>query len=148
MNNNGSFKHCLSIQFLIDSCKTRDLLIFDSDTLLLKSIDFIDSKYAVIADLEKKNERDSRIHGNVYTSETRFLPFIQYINCQILRDNNIKYFHPDRIHGGMTVAGNYYDTGASLYEDVLNLNLQFKQISYKKYIHHFEHGSWKQVKYN
>ena len=145
-NNNGSFKHCLSIQFLIDFCKTQDLLIFDSDTLLLKPIDFIDHKYITVADLEIKNKKNPRNGGKIYRSETRFLPFIQYINCQMIKDNKIKYFYPDRIHGGLTVAGNYYDTGASLYEDVLNLNLPFKQISYKNYIQHFEHGSWKNSK--
>ena len=63
----------------------------------------------------------------------------------MLKDNKIKYFHSDRIHGGLTVTGNYYDTGASLYEDILNLNLPYKQISYEKYIYHFEHGSWKNI---
>jgi hypothetical protein len=35
-----------------------------------------------------------------------------------------------------------YDTGGSFYEDIINLNLPYKQITYTNYINHFKGGSW------
>ena len=144
-NNNGSLKHCLSIQFLLNICRSRDLLLFDSDTLLLKNIDFINPSYITVADLEKKDDPCTRSPSGKYLSETRFLPFIQYFNCELINKNQLKYFYPDRIHGGLTFSGNYYDTGASFYEDVINKNLIFKRINYKEYIKHLDHGSWRNL---
>lgn len=145
-NNNGSLKHCLSIQFLLNACRSRDMLLFDSDTLLLKQIDFINSAYVTIADLEKKGDPCSRTPSGKYLSETRFVPFIQYFNCDLIKRKELKYFYPNRIHGGLTFSGNYYDTGASFYEDVINANLPFKRIQYKEYIDHLDHGSWRKHK--
>ena len=142
-NNNGSLKHCLSIQFLLNTCRSRDMLLFDSDTILLKQIDFINPAYVTIADLEKKGDTCSRAPRGKYLSETRFLPFIQYFNCDLIKRKELKYFYPNRIHGGLTFSGNYYDTGASFYEDVINANLPFKKIYYKEYINHLDHGSWR-----
>lgn len=142
-NNNGSLKHCLSIQFLLNACRSRDMLLFDSDTILLKQIDFINPAYVTIADLEKKGDPCSRAPCGKYLSETRFLPFIQYFNCDLIKRKALKYFYPNRIHGGLTFSGNYYDTGASFYEDVINANLPFKRIQYKEYINHLDHGSWR-----
>ena len=142
VNRNGSFKHCLSVQFLIEFCKTRDMLLFDSDTILNHSVDFIDPLVVTAADIEEKNEKSCR-NGVVYRSETRFIPFIQYFNCSMMKNLGLKYFDRNRILGGMTSAGNHYDTGASFYEDVAKMKLPFKKIPYRQYIDHLEHGSWR-----
>ena len=142
-NNNGSFKHCFSIQFLLNICKSRDMLLFDSDTILKHAIDFINPAYITIADLEIKYSKDSRCKNGIYTSQTRFIPFIQYFNCEKILQYKLKYFYANRIHGGSSISGNYYDTGASFYEDLINRNLPFKKISYTTYIDHLDHGSWK-----
>jgi hypothetical protein len=52
------------------------LLLFDSDTVLLKNIDFINPSYITVADLEKKDDPCARSPSGKYLSETRFLPFI------------------------------------------------------------------------
>lgn len=145
-NNNGSLKHCYSIQFLLNKCKSRDMLLFDSDTILKSAIDFINPSYVTIADLEIKRSKDPRMQNKIYTSQTRFMPFIQYFNCEKVLQCKLKYFYADRIHGGSSQSGNYYDTGASFYEDLINRNLPFKRIYYIKYIDHLDHGSWKPTK--
>jgi len=46
-----------------------------------------------------------------------------------------------RIHG--IEGGFLYDTGASLYEDVIKHKIPYKMIANSKYITHLGHGSWK-----
>lgn len=67
-NNNGSLKHCISIQLLLNLCKSRDMLLFDSDTVLNSPIDFINPAYVTIADLEVKNSKDPRSPHGIYLS--------------------------------------------------------------------------------
>ena len=140
-NNYGSLKHAASIQFLLNICTTKILLLFDSDTILHKDIDFIDMQYASIADLEE-NGKNGR-NGKLYTSFTRFMPFIQFFNIDMIQKKKIRYFDYARMHGVLAPnRGNYYDTGASFYADLVKNNLQFKRINYKDYIKHLDHGSW------
>lgn len=129
-NNHASLKHSMSIQFLLNSCLTKHLLLFDSDTRLLKDIDFIDERIVSAFD----------IHNN--GSKTRALPFIQYFNVQMIKSLKLKYLDINRMHGGMNIKNNNYDTGASFYEDICSLNLPFKKINYKEYIWHMKRGSW------
>lgn len=140
-NNYGSLKHAASIQFLLNICTTKILILFDSDTILLKAIDFIDTQYASIADLEE-NGKIGR-NGKLYSSFTRFMPFIQFFNVAMLNKEKIKYFDYSRMHGVLAPnKGNYYDTGASFYADLVKNKLHFKRINHKEYIKHLDHGSW------
>ena len=140
-NNFGSLKHACSIQFLLNICQTDYMMLFDSDTVLLNDIDFIDSKYASIADFEEHGKIGR--NGKLYTSFTRMLPFIQFFNIKLLKNANIKYFDYTRIHGILAPNyGNYYDTGASFYEDLTKNNLPIKRINHTNYIVHLDHGSW------
>jgi len=117
------------------------MLLFDSDTLLLKDIDFIDNTYASIADMEKQGGMGR--NGKPYTSFTRLLPFIQFFNVKMIKAYNIRYFDYSRMHGVIAPnRGNYYDTGASFYEDLVKHGLKIRQIDYKSYIIHKDHGSW------
>ena len=50
-NNHASAKHCYSIQYLLNICKTKYMVLFDSDTVLHKDIDFIDDNTVTAADI-------------------------------------------------------------------------------------------------
>lgn len=140
-NNFGSLKHACSIQFLLNICCTDCMLLFDSDTILLQDIDFIDTKYASIADLEE-NGKIGR-NGKTYSSFTRMLPFIQFFNVKMIQEHKIAYFDYARMHGILAPnRGNYYDTGASFYADLISNKLPIKRIDYNQYIKHLDHGSW------
>lgn len=131
-NNYASYKHAMSIQFLLNILRYNDLIFLDSDVLLKKDIDFIDQRYAVIADFPDKKLKP------------RFIPFIMYINQKIMCEKNIKYLDISRMHGGANIYNSYmYDTGCSFYEDIISFNLPIKRINYKNYVVHFGGGSWK-----
>ena len=82
-NNYASLKHTISINFLLECCCTESMMLFDSDIILKKSIDFIDTDFLTIADIEMNGHLD-RNNEKTYMGNTRFLPFIQYFNVMKL----------------------------------------------------------------
>lgn len=134
-NNYASYKHAMTVQFLLNTLQYDDLIFLDSDVLLKKDIDFIDQKYAIIADYPDKKIKP------------RFIPFIMYINKKKIQQKNIKYLDIYRMHGGADEHNSHlYDTGCSFYEDVVEAKLPIKKIIYGKYVVHFGGGSWRQSK--
>lgn len=130
-NNYASLKHCVSIQFLLNICTTRYAMLFDSDTKLLRDIDFISDEIISAFD----------IHNN--GSKLRALPYIQFFNIDMFKSSKIKYFDPNRMHGGSNlIASHKYDTGASFFEDIKKMHLPYRQINYSNYIWHKKRGSW------
>ena len=86
-----SMKHCMALQALIDDSRLQDdILICDSDIIVERDIDFIDSSFAAIGKTETKKEIYAR---------PRILPFLCYINRRELAANGIKYFDSSRCHG-------------------------------------------------
>lgn len=131
-NNNGSFKHCLTIQWIIDNCEKDNLIIFDCDTILKKNIDFLDTKYISIASIDNRIKFKKRLH-----------PCFQYFNISSIRKLNIKYFDPARINGGTTKDGFYYDTGASFFEDIEKQHLPYKVLSnLDQYVSHLRAATY------
>lgn len=131
MNNYASYKHALTIQFIIDYLQYDSLVFMDSDVLLKKDIDFIDSTYAVVADFPGTS------------AKPRFLPFIMYVNRKRICSNKIRYLDVNRMHGASNAYNScLYDTGCSFYEDVINAHLPVKHIKNNEYIVHFKGGSW------
>lgn len=136
-NNYASYKHAITVQFLLDILQYNDLLFLDSDTLLKRDIDFIDQRFVVIADYP-----DEKV-------KPRFIPYIMYLNQSKIKSKNIKYLDVYRMHGGVNARNScMYDTGCSFYEDVVNAKLPTKKINYSKYIVHFGGGSWKKSKHD
>lgn len=141
---NASFKHTYSIHWLIDYCRTREvknLLLFDSDTILNAPIDFIDESYITVADIS--------IYGHYRNcGRERFLPFVQYFNIEMMTACNQPYFDPYRMHGGLTAGteNNNYDTGASFYEDCLVKKFPYAAIDFRTYVTHLGHGSWNELR--
>ena len=136
-NNFGSYKHCKTIQWLLDNCKHDNMILFDSDIVALKDFaDIIDENAITSAEVFIKNMHYSR-----------FLPFMQYFNCKMIKNTSIKYFDESRMQD---ISKFYvgYDTGGSFYEDVKSKKLPVKQICLKDYILHYGSGSWKPTKYS
>lgn len=134
-NNYASYKHAMTVQFLLNILQYDDLVFLDSDILLKRDIDFIDQRFAVIADYPDKKFKP------------RFIPFIMYINQSKIKSKNIKYLDIYRMHGGANAHNScIYDTGCSFYEDVSKAKLPVKKINYEEYIVHFGGGSWKKSK--
>ena len=146
-NKFGSFKHAASIQFLLDICTTDKMILCDSDTIAKYKFDFIGSDAVTVADLQKNGTcayEDERRKNMIYTSKTRFLPYVQLFNVKKMNELSLKYFDYSRIHGVLSpYNGNYYDTGASLYEDCIKQDCKFEVIDYHKYMKHLGQGSWK-----
>lgn len=136
--NFGSAKHSMSIDWL---CKNvnENFILMDSDTLLLKPIDFIDENYICCSDIV-----------NVRKGIDRIRPMITYINVKKMKENHISFFDGNRMHALCKRNSSifwFYDTGASFYEDVKKINL-FKRIMAQDYIVHYGKGSWRSVKNN
>ena len=143
-SHNGSLKHCYSIQWLLDICQTKMFLLADSDIIVNKKIDFLDEDYATIAHIQyegQPNEKTGKSFGKPYQAKTRFLPYLQFFNLELLQKYHVKYFNPMKMHGGL--AGNVYDTGAAFYEEVTSKNLPFKTFDYHDYLFHYAAMSWK-----
>lgn len=134
----GSYKHCITIQYILDHYD--NVLLFDSDIVLKKKIDFIDEDVISAFGIEQR-----RIDSWGFLVEKRSVPFIHYFNTKKLRELNIRYFDNDRICCGSVPrkTETVYDTGASFLEDIQNY-LGYKIINHSEYINHLGHGSWKQ----
>ena len=150
-SNNGSFKHTYSIQYLINICLTKKLLLLDSDVIVNSNLDFIDFDNIVVSDTQlhlQPIEQHTKNYNKPYISKSRFLPYIQLLNCAKLAKEKILYFDPTRIQGGCSKLADYYDTGASLYEDIQKKKLDWRKIDYTRYITHLGGQSWKKYDVN
>ena len=127
-------KHAHAIDWMIGRCRTKHLLILDSDAILKKDIDFIDDNFCTIADI-----------GKDFNVE-RFLPMIQYINIDEFRKHNLFFCDSKRIRFGLDFKYNGWDTGACLYKDVIDKKLKYKKINMNDYIIHIGGSSWKQIR--
>ena len=130
--NFGSAKHAMSIEWLCNNVGS-DFILLDSDVLLKRPIDFIDTKYACICEIYK----------NVDGSKLRCSPMLCYLNVPKLNKLGISYFDPNRMLGlnKYNSESMKYDTGSSLYEDLFGKSL-IKQIIMNDYIEHYGNGSW------
>lgn len=135
LNKCGSAKHCRTIQWLFDNLEDDEFVLLDSDVLLIKQLDFFNSKFSCAATYE--------VFPNM---KHRFLPFVTYFNLKLLREKHIHYFDVKRMNG-LSIEGEQYDTGASFLEDVINNNLPFLNINFNNYLVHFKNGSWSTKSY-
>ena len=145
-NANGSLKHCYSIQFLLNACHTRHMLMLDSDVIFHKKPDFIDDNVITSAEIEREGQFCKRCN-KIFAGKTRFAPILQYFNVAMTNAHHLTYYNPMMMHGGLSKQqhdiGNYYDTGAWFYEQVNKRLLKYHEIKYEDYITHLNHGSWK-----
>jgi hypothetical protein len=137
-NDLGSAKHALTIDWLINNLPYDDFVLFDSDVVLKKPIDFINSKYLTVGEISYKEHNEKNVR------RLRLLPYCQYFNAAEIRRRNIKYFDASRIIGFDPLLTKGYDTGTSFYEDLLALNdaKLNTSIDLDNYINHYKNGSW------
>lgn len=142
-SNYGSAKHIMSVQKLWELIP-EGFILMESDILLTKNINFLwDEQYAACGKVQwfrnRTKERD------------RLLPFLCYLNVPLLTANCARYFDPARCWslspGGMNNIANWYDTGASLLEDIVKTKPQLVARLYRDLDHYYIHytgGSWRQ----
>lgn len=141
-NNYASLRHSLTIDFILRTFKNKHIILLDSDVLITHDLNFLEDDCLSIYDVD----RDVRMNPN---AKFRTLPFIQYFNTELLRQNNLRFLDISRINGGTNLANSkMYDTGSSFYEDMLNAKqynnkLKFKRIDIFKYIVHMKGASWR-----
>lgn len=141
-SNYGSFKHIRSVQELWEYLPD-GFILMESDILIAKPIDFLwDERYAACGKVQwfrgRSREKD------------RLLPFLCYLNVPLLSANGARYFDPSRCwalqSGGMENPANWYDTGASLLEDIIKTKPALVARLYSdldSYYIHYKGGSWR-----
>lgn len=130
LNKWASAKHCYSVEKCIELIN-ENFVLLDSDILLKKSInEFFDDRYIFVGTQEKRPGLPIRL-----------LPYLCFINVDMMKKNNIHYFDETMMNGLMvTKNGNVYDTGAAF---VVNAkNLPHKSIEIKNYMVHYAGASW------
>jgi len=142
-SNYGSAKHIMSVQKLWELIPD-GFILMESDILLTRNINFLwAEQYAACGKAQwfrgRTREKD------------RLLPFLCYINVPLCVANGARYFDPKRCWslspGGMNNPANWYDTGASLLEDIVKTKPQLVARLYRDLDHYYLHytgGSWRQ----
>lgn len=141
-SNFGSMKHCMSVQKLFELLPDGFILL-ESDVILRKDIGFIwDERYAAVGTIQKHPR------GNFY-GISRLLPYLCYLNVPLLTKYGARYYDPNRcwmLQEGEFTRGNWYDTGASILEDIVKTKPQLVCLNYpslsNKYLH-YAAGSWR-----
>ena len=142
-SNYGSAKHIMSVQKLWELLPD-GFILMESDILLKRDISFLwDEEYAACGKAQWFRGRTKE--------KDRLLPFLCYLNVPLLQANGAKYYDPTRCWalspGGMGNPANWYDTGASLLEDIINTKPELVARLYRDLDHYYVHytgGSWRQ----
>lgn len=136
----ANLRHSYGIQYLIDLCQTKYFLLFDNDTILKRSIDFIDDKHITIAGFQ-----NAYTVKDIIRRRGRFLPFIQLFNKDMLRNYKLRFFDSKKIINGKDKNAREYDTGAAFTELVFDNGLPVKILDVPEYVEHLGGGSWAKV---
>lgn len=131
-NNFGSLKHCLTIDKCIDLIDDGFILL-DSDVLLKRNISSLwDKHYCTVGQISKGSTK----------WKGRIVPFANFINTEICKKHNIKYFNKNKIFGVKHDLP-YYDTGSFFLEEIEKKSLLIKDINISEYIVHYGAGSYR-----
>ena len=135
--NFGSCKHMMSVDWLLYNIE-EPFVLCDSDILVRQSIEeFFDETQAAIG----------KLHINNQLNVPRLEPMLCWLNAPMLRDAGIRYFDATRAWGLLPNRDdkrNWYDTGASLLEDIKAKALPWREVDIdEKHIFHLGSGSWK-----
>lgn len=141
-SNYGSYKHCCSVQWLMDHLD-EPFLLMDSDVLIRQRITtFCNPSYAFTGRVVCNTRK--RFGLEIYRAE----PFLCYINTPMLRAAGVTYLNTDYMWAlSHQSPNNRYDTGAWFLKDVMDHRLPYRDIDTTPYIAHFGHGSWHATNY-
>lgn len=141
LSNFGSAKHIRTVQELWRLIP-QGFVLLEGDAILTKPIDWMwREEFAVVAKVAWKN-------GNKI-SIARYMPYLMYMNVPKLVAKGVSFFDPKRcwaLQKGEMTRGNWYDTGASLLEDVINGKPELVGWNVKEltdFYAHYDGGSWK-----
>ena len=132
-NNFGSLKHCLTIDKCIDLIDGGFILL-DSDVLLKQNLNGLWDKNCCSV---------GQVNGNTAKWKERIVPFVNFINTEMCKKHNIRYFNENKIFG-IKQSKPYYDTGSFFLEEIRKKNLLFRSINASDYIVHYGAGSYRQ----
>jgi hypothetical protein len=141
LSNFGSFKHIITVQKLWEILPNGFVLL-EGDALVRKPIDWMwREDFAAVGKVEWKPNNPVVV--------PRFEPYLLYMNVQKLVAKGVSFFDPMRcwaLQKGELRRGNFYDTGASLLEDVINgkpelVGWNVKELN--EYYDHYHGGSWR-----
>ena len=136
----GSDRHMMTIQKLFELLPDGFILV-ESDTLVKKDIrELWQEEYSFVGYVKRDGP---------YLNKPRILPMLCYLNVPKFRELGVDYFDPERswmLHECESNPNNWYDTGASLLEDVLSHrpNLKGLSVDITQYIVHLGGASYRQ----
>lgn len=137
----ASVRHMRTVQELWRLLPDGFVLV-ESDVLIKKPIDeFFREEYSFVAYVQRQQPHNPFGIG-------RILPMLCWLNVPKFVAEGVQYFDPNRTYGlkaDRNERTNWYDTGASLLEDVLSHRPRLKglHIDIREFIEHFGSGSWR-----
>jgi len=143
VNHWGSDLHMMTVQRLFDLLPDGFILV-ESDVLVKADITKLwREEYSFCAYVQRQQR------GNRF-GRGRILPMLCYLNVPKFKAEGVNYFDPDRswmLHKGEDNPQNWYDTGASLLEDVLAHRPRLKglHVDIRPMVEHLGGASYKTV---
>lgn len=141
LSNFGSFKHIITVQKLWEILP-HGFVLLEGDALIRKPIDWMwREDFAAVGKVEWKPNNPVVV--------PRFEPYLLYMNVPKLVAKGVSFFDPMRcwaLQKGEMTRGNFYDTGASLLEDVINGKPELVGWNVQELNNYFDHyhgGSWR-----
>ena len=137
----ASVRHMRTVQELWRLLPDGFVLV-ESDVLIKKPIDeFFREEYSFVAYVQRHQPHNPFGIG-------RILPMLCWFNVPKFVAEGVQYFDPNRTYGlkaNRNDRTNWYDTGASLLEDVLSHRPRLKglHIDIREFVEHFGSGSWR-----
>lgn len=155
---NPDGRHYEGVQIALDKCKTRYMLLVDTDVIFKENLfpiveKFINSGCALMGE-----ECGNRGGYNLFT---RIHPWFCFIDVSKINKLGIKFINVDKIKA--TLSGEFYsnipiarlsnnkkyDVGATFYEDIIEKGLTVNNIKLDpRYYYHYEGLSWRGVSGN
>ena len=146
-NNYGSARHIITIQALFDLFP-EGFLLLEPDVLLKKSVDFLFQPNRCAVGYIQEHQPGNRF--NI----PRMVPMLCYINPKRCKEAGVRYYDPERcwmVRSDDNDKRNWYDTGASFLEDIINnkpksSGIKLSRDIYMSLMEHYGSGSWRRDK--
>ena len=141
--NFGSARHAMSVQALFDILPD-GFLLMDSDILIQKSVDWL-----MMPDECAVGHVQTWVNAENRARIDRLVPMLLWLNVPLLRERGGRFFDGARCWalsaGGRDNRANWYDTGASLLEDIRSHKngLCGIRVDIRPLMLHYGAGSWR-----